>query len=145
MAVRTTLVGMQDSSPRGLVAWLAPGVLLGGVLVGVALVRGGSSAWFGLVIGALVVVPAAWVLISALHPARAERRCPACAAEALERCSADSTTGLRCRSCSWTDPEASAWTLAEEEGPLERMVLAARGRKDAPAPTGHMDSPARRG
>jgi len=90
----------------------------------------------------LACVPIGWVLVSALWPARAERRCPACGKDALARLDARATHGLRCRACGWTDESASAWLLAEEEGPLEEIVLAERGRGAHP---GAVDSPARRG
>lgn len=124
---------MARGFPKGLVTWLAPGLFLAAALLGVALVRSGSSTWFGAVVLALVAAPAAWVLVSALSPARADRRCPSCAREALARQSQDSTQGLRCTACGWTDAEASAWMLAEEEGPLEGIVLAERGRDSPPS------------
>ncbi|HEX6881728.1 MAG TPA: hypothetical protein VF530_00025 [Planctomycetota bacterium] len=127
---------------KALLAWLVPGLMLAAVLVGVLLVRGGSSAWFGAVALALGIVPAGWVLVSALFPARAERRCPACGQDALARRSPDATHGLRCLACGWADETASAWLLAEEEGPLEHIVLAERGRTRR---EGHVDSPASRG
>jgi len=127
---------------KALLAWLVPGLMLAAVLVGVLLVRGGSPAWFGAVALTLGILPAGWVLVSALFPARAERRCPACGQDALARRSPDATHGLRCRACGWADEAASAWLLAEEEGPLEHIVLAERGRARR---EGHVDSPASRG
>jgi hypothetical protein len=110
-----------------LLPWLAPACLLAAVLGGVALVQAGTAAWFGVVLVALAVVPAAWVLVSALFPGRAERVCPACGTPALARASPGSTHGLACRACGWEDESASAWLLAEEEeAELERIVLAER-------------------
>jgi ribosomal protein L37AE/L43A len=125
---------MGASSPRW--TWLAPLAFLTAVAGGVALVRSGSAAWFGALVIGLVVLPALWVLASALSPAKADRRCPACGRETLVRRSRDSTQGLACGGCGWVDAEASAWLLAEEEGPLEEIVLAQRNRSpglDRPA------------
>lgn len=123
-----------------LIAWCAPPAFLAAVAGGVAIVLAQPLALLWLVLGALVVVPAGWVLVSALFPGRAERRCPACARDGLRRLDVRSTHGLTCSACGWRDESASAWLLAEEEGPLEEIVLAERGRRGA----GPMDS-ARRG
>lgn len=136
---------MSARSLRGLSAWLAPVLYLTAVLGGMVLVRSGSPAWFGPVLILLVAVPAGWVLASALSPARADRRCPACAHETLERRSTTSLHGLLCRSCGWADAEASAWMMAEEEGGLERIVLAERGRPEGSRSPSLVDSPFPRG
>jgi hypothetical protein len=109
--------------------WFVPPVLLLAVLLGAGIARRGPFSLFGLVLLALALVPALWVLVSALWPARAERRCPACGRDGLARASPRSTVGLVCRACGWRDDEASSWTLAEEEGPLEDVVLEQRGRR----------------
>jgi ribosomal protein L37AE/L43A len=117
--------------PRGtrrLLPWLAPLAFLAAAGIGVAIVRAGPLAWFGLVLGLLALVPAGWVLVSALWPARAERTCPSCRKPALARLSKEATHGLVCRACGWKDESASAWLLAEEEEGLERLVLAERRR-----------------
>jgi len=129
-------------SPNGraaLVTWCAPAVFLAAVLGGVAIVFTGPLALLWVLVGALVLVPAGWVLVSALFPGKAERRCPACGAESLERLDARRTHGLGCRACGWRDESASAWLLAEEEGPLEDIVLAERGRRGP----GRMDASGR--
>lgn len=118
--------------PRWL--WLAPVFFLGAVLGGVALARLDLRNLFGVVLVALGAVPLLWVLVSALWPARAERTCPACGGVHLERLDPRSTHGLACRGCGWRDEAASAWLLAEEEGPLEEIVLEQRGRKRRIAP-----------
>ena len=69
-----------------------------------------------------------WVALSALWPAKADRRCPKCGEDTLVRLDPDTTTGLRCSACDHVDPEATSWFLAEEEGPLEDLVLRQRGR-----------------
>ncbi|MSR60816.1 MAG: hypothetical protein EXS08_00020 [Planctomycetes bacterium] len=131
-------------SPHGraaLVTWCAPAAFLAAVLGGVAVVFSRPLALLWVVLGALVVVPTGWVLVSALFPGKAERRCPACAGETLVRLDVRTTQGLGCRACGWRDESASAWLLAEEEGPLEEIVLAQRGRHGA----GPMDSSRRSG
>ena len=122
---------MQARQTRGVAAWLVPGLLLGAVLTGVTLVRSGSQTWFVVVSVGLVVLPAAWVLVSALSPARSDRRCPGCKQEALARRSPDSTQGLVCLACGWADEQASGWLLAEEEGGLDRIVRARLGETAA--------------
>ena len=69
-----------------------------------------------------------WVLVSVFFPARADRSCPRCGEESLERLDRTRTTGIRCRACGFRDEQASAWLMAEEEGPLEEIVLRERGR-----------------
>jgi hypothetical protein len=125
-----------------LVAWCAPALFLLAVAVGVAIVFHGPLALFGAVLAALALVPVGWVLVSALLPAKAERRCRACGKDALARLDERATHGLVCRACGWSDASASAWLLAEEEGPLEGIVMAERGRKSPPSP---VDSPRQRG
>src|SRR5262245_48987337 len=121
------------------VGWLAPLVLLTAVLCGAGVAIAGPTALFWVVAVALVVLPAAWLVISALFPARAERRCPACHRVELARLDRKSTVGLVCRSCGWRDATASSWLIAEEEGrPLEEIVLTQRGRSPGSSP---VDSP----
>jgi hypothetical protein len=124
-----------------MVVWCAPALFLGAVLLGAWIVFARPLALFGWALIALAAVPIGWVLVSALWPARAERLCPGCGKNALARQDARATLGLVCRACGWRDPSASAWLLAEEEGPLEEIVLAQRGRAvpralDRPGPTG---------
>ncbi len=123
-------------------AWCAPVLFLGAVCLGAWIVFARPLAWFAWVLIALALLPAGWVLVSALWPARAERGCPACKRDALARLDPRATHGLVCRACGWRDESASAWLLAEEEGPLEDIVLAQRGR--APR-TRAVDSPGGRG
>lgn len=112
-----------------IVAWLAPPVFLGAVLVAFRLVQGRPVGIFGWIVAVLVAVPVAWVVISALWPARADRTCPSCGRDALRRLDRESAVGLACRACGWRDESQSAWLLAEEEGPLEEIVLRQRGRR----------------
>jgi hypothetical protein len=132
------------SSARGL--WLAPLAFLGAVGLGTWIVFARPLTLFGVVLVVLAAVPVAWVLVSALLPAKAERGCPACKADALARSDPLATHGLVCRACGWSDESASAWLLAEEEGPLEELVLAARrrpvrGRPVRARPAPAVDSP----
>ena len=132
---------MSPHARAALVTWFAPLACLAAVLGGVAIVLTRPLALVWVLVGALVVVPAGWVLVSALFPGKAERRCPACAADTLVRLDARSTHGLGCRACGWRDESASAWLLAEEEGPLEELVLAQRRRQGV----GPMDTSRRPG
>jgi hypothetical protein len=109
-------------------AWCAPALFLGAVLLGAWIVFARPFSLFGGVLLALSCVPIGWVLVSALWPARAERRCPVCGGDTLVRLDARATHGLGCSTCSYRDESASAWLLAEEDGPLEEIVLAQRGR-----------------
>lgn len=72
-----------------------------------------------------------WVLAASLWPAKADRTCPQCGEDALERLDPDTTMGLRCTACGHTDPTKSGWFLAEDEGPLEELVLRQRAAKRA--------------
>src|SRR5262245_8088454 len=136
-----TLVGV-PRNPSSKLAWCAPALFLLAVAAGVAIVFRGPLSLFAGVLAALVAVPVGWVIVSALWPAKAERRCPACGKDALVRLDERATHGLVCRACGHRDESASAWPLAEEEGPLEEIVLAERGRK---ATSGAVDSPRKRG
>jgi DNA-directed RNA polymerase subunit RPC12/RpoP len=128
--------------PSSALLWCAPALFLLAVGLAVAIVLRRPISLFGAVLIGLAVVPVGWVLASALWPARAERRCPACGKDALQRLDERATQGLVCRACGFRDAHASAWLLAEEEGPLEKIVLAERGRG---APPSAVDSPRPRG
>jgi len=119
-----------------------PAVFLFAVALGVWIVFRRPLSLFVGVLASLAAVPVGWVMISALWPARAERRCPACGANALERIDRQKSHGLVCRACGHRDESASAWLLAEEEGTLEDMVLAERGNRRK---SGAVDSPRKRG
>lgn len=124
---------------------------LGWLVAPIALLAIGFGLWLALrrpqflfwfLLGGLVLVPVGWTLVSALWPGKAERNCPACRKDALVRLDSSTTVGIRCTACGWRDESASAWLLAEEEGPLEELVLAQRGRRrerrgvDSSGPTG---------
>jgi len=129
---------------------LAVGLALpAGLLVALAaarwLVAEVPATAFFWILGALLLAPVAWALVSSLWPAAADRRCPRCGADALERADPSAALGIRCRACGHRDEAASAWLLAEEEGPLEEIVLRARraarrrpGRPGRPARSGQL-------
>ena len=131
-----------ERKPSRALVWCAPALFLAAVAAGVAIVLHRPLFLFVGVLAALAAVPVGWVIVSALWPAKAERRCPACGRDALRRLDPRATHGLVCRACGHRDESASAWLLAEEEGPLEEIVLAERGRKVPAAP---VDSPRQRG
>jgi Zn ribbon nucleic-acid-binding protein len=111
--------------------WFVAPIALVAVGVGLWLALRRPLVLFWCLLAGLVLVPVGWTLVSALWPGKAERNCPACRKDALARMDSSSTVGIRCTACGWRDESASAWLLAEEEGPLEEVVLAQRGRKRA--------------
>lgn len=115
-----------------LAGWFAGPAMLAAVLAGTWLAFTRPLGLFGVLLAVLAAAPVLWVLVSALWPPRAERRCAVCSADALERMDPRTTHGLVCRACGWSDESASGWLLAEEEGPLEEIVLAQRGRLNRP-------------
>jgi len=119
------------------------GPLAGGLFVLVALlaiggglrvVLTGSADLFGWTIGAVLVVAVGWTLVSSLHPASADRKCPECGRLGLVRLDPRSTHGVTCGECGWSDAEQSSFLLAEEEGPLEPIILAERGKQPGERP-----------
>lgn len=113
---------------RSLIVWCTPALFLAAVGLGAWIVLA-QPPLFGILLVLFVTLPVGWVLVSSLWPARAERGCPACGADALVRADPRATHGLACTACGFRDESASAWLLAEEEGPLEVLVLAARERR----------------
>jgi hypothetical protein len=114
---------------QALAAWLTGPLLLAASGAALALVLRGPDALFGWAVGATLALALGWILVCALFPARPDRRCPRCGAEALERLDRGTTRGLVCRACDHRDAHASSFLLAEAEGPLEPLVLAQRGRR----------------
>lgn len=104
------------------------------VAAGLWIVRRAPQGLAGWTLAGALCLSCLWILVSVLWPARAERACPLCRAEALVRLDPHSAHGLSCERCGFRDESASAWLLAEEEGPLEELVLEARGRGSRPAP-----------
>ena len=104
--------------------WFVPPLALAAIGVGFVVVRARPANLFPWVVGALVLGVVGWVLISALTPAKADRRCPQCGADSLERLYRNTTRGLRCGRCAWQDETASSFFLAEDElTALEDVVL----------------------
>lgn len=116
-------------APVGRGSWLLPPILVAAVATAAMLVRGDLGGLFGLAFGLLVALGLTWILISVFFPPRADRSCPACGQETLERLDPRSTSGVRCSACGHRDEQRSAWLMAEEEGPLEPTVLRERGRE----------------
>jgi ribosomal protein L37AE/L43A len=113
-------------------AWLVPLWILAAIVGARWLVLGEPRTLFLLGFVALAALPILWVIVSALWPARAERACPACKQDRLQRIDRGATVGVVCGACGWRDESASAWLLAEEEGPLEDVVLRQRRRARPP-------------
>jgi hypothetical protein len=115
--------------------------MLAAVVLGGYLVRNPPRGSLGIVLGSLLVLALGWIFVSVLWPARADRTCPACGAKALVRVDPDETHGLECAECGWRDETTSAWLIAEEEGPLEDVVLRQReARRGAKAGGPGMDT-----
>ena len=108
-------------------SWLIGPMILAAVAAGMRVVFRGPDEIFTACFAVLLGLGLVWILVSALFPARADRTCPSCSGRGLERLDPESTHGLVCRLCGWNDGEASAFLLAEEEGPLEDIVLRERG------------------
>lgn len=119
---------VHSARPLRALGWLMPLVLLAAIGAGVAVAVRSPAALFGWIGGAVLVVSIGWVLVSSLLPSKADRRCPACGEDALERLDPRTTRGLACASCGWVDATRSSFYLAEEEGPLEEVALRERGR-----------------
>jgi hypothetical protein len=114
-------------------AWFAAPLILAAIAAGVLLVLHGPEGIFGVAFGLVLALGLGWILVSSLLPARAERTCPQCGGEGLERLDPDSSQGLVCRLCAWADESASAFLLLEDEGrPFEDFVLRGRGRNGGP-------------
>lgn len=102
--------------------------MLAAIASAVLLLVRGPDRLFGIALALLFALGFGWMVVSVLWPGRAERRCPGCGADALERIDPRATSGVHCTACGFRDEHRSAWLLAEEEGPLERTVLRERTR-----------------
>lgn len=78
------------------ILWLA--VIAGAVLLAVAF-----SAWIPYIVGgALAALWLVWVLVSAMSPAKPDRKCPGCGKEGLVKiCRGE--PGVRCELCGFRD------------------------------------------
>jgi ribosomal protein L37AE/L43A len=129
---RRTLDASADASRNAgssRAAWLIGPLLLCSIGAAIAFVMRGPDQVFGVAFGLVLALGLVWILISALFPASADRRCPQCGRATVIRIDVRVLTGLRCRSCSWRDESASAFVHAEDDGePFEDAVLRERGR-----------------
>ena len=124
-----------EKTRRARLAWaLIPVLSLLAVAAGLWIVRSAPPGLAGWTLASVLVAACLWILGSVLWPARAERTCPRCGAAALVRLDPRATHGLLCERCGFRDESASSWLLAEEEGPLEELVLDARARRSRPPP-----------
>ncbi|MCA8980420.1 MAG: hypothetical protein H6831_09735 [Planctomycetes bacterium] len=126
-----------EPQPTGPPRWLVPVlpfVFLGATLAGVWIVKRGPIGLFGALIAVAIVLGFGWFLASTFLPAApADRTCPACGAEdGLGPAFEDTTRGVACRACDYLDETASAWMIAEEDGPLESVVLRERAARRTP-------------
>jgi hypothetical protein len=119
----------RSGSPRS--AWLIAPLLLAATATGILLVLRGPDRYFGIALGSMLALAVLWILISVLFPARVERTCPSCGRESLRRLDPHTTRGVACDECGFVDPEQSSFLMAEEEGPLESIVMAERRRSRA--------------
>jgi len=108
--------------------WILPLFAIGAVAVAVWLLSVGGTKLPAVILGATLLIGFGWILVSALHPAQADRVCPECGEEALQRLDPETTRGVTCASCGHTDRDESSWFLAEEETTLEEIVLKERAR-----------------
>lgn len=128
---------------RRLAPWLVTPLCLAAVALAAGLVLGAGEALagrvLGLALGLSIALALGWVMVSVFYPARAERTCPRCGGEGLERLERESTRGLRCRLCAHVDRSASSFLIAESEGSLEPLVLRERAlRRGARADGGEV-------
>ncbi len=109
------------------VPWLLPVAVVGALALAATLLANPPRHLVAVVLGALLVVTLGWIVASVLWPARADRRCPGCGNDSVERADVEAAHGLVCHACGWHDEASSAWILAEDDGlPLEGMVLEQR-------------------
>jgi hypothetical protein len=121
------------SAPGEWLGYLVAPLCLLAVAIGLWVLRAHPTWLFGGVVVAGLALALGWVFVSALWPAKANRTCPTCGEDRIERLDPTELRGLRCAACGWEDPNESAWFLAEdEEEALEDLVQAQRRRRRAP-------------
>ena len=119
----------RDRAPSALVGWAIAPLSLLAVAGGVLFVRQGPALAFVVTMSILVGAVLLWVLVSVFSPAKADRTCPQCGSESLQRLDPGTTHGVTCEACEFTDETVSSFYLAEQEGALEPMILRERQRK----------------
>jgi hypothetical protein len=109
--------------------WLIGPLCLCAIAAAMLFVFRGPDEIFAIAFGLVLAIGLAWILISALFPASADRQCPRCGRASVVRADPNALTGLRCRACGWRDDSASSFIHAEDDGaPFEDVVLRERGR-----------------
>ena len=125
-------VGTDQAQPPSLIArcaWLLlPTLAFAAIALSFYLMRAEGVNLPAIFTAAAVILGLGWILVSTLHPARADRTCPECGEEALKRLDPNTTRGVICASCGHEDADVSSWLFAEEETALEEIVLADRAR-----------------
>lgn len=126
------ILGPLPMSPSPIRSWIPlmmPLLFLGAIALATAIVAlrpDSILTWVGFGGAGLVLL---WLAATTFWPARADRSCPQCGQETLERMDPATTMGLRCTRCSFEDDAASGWFLAEEEEPdLDSLVRRQRGK-----------------
>jgi len=115
---------------ESIAGWLIGPLLLSATLAAVLFILRGPDELFGWAFGGVLALGLAWILISSLFPGEADRRCPRCGIEALERLDPKTTRGLRCTACGLVDAHSSSFLLAEDEGAvIEDIALRDRSRR----------------
>ena len=108
--------------------WILPLIVFGAIAAALWLLKVGGVGLPAVILVTTLFIGFGWIIVSALHPAQADRTCPECGEEALERLDPETTRGVRCSSCGYIDRDESSWFLAEEETVLEEIVLRERAR-----------------
>lgn len=112
----------------GWLSFVLPAALLAGACLPLVFIVRRPVGLFGWVLGIGFTAVLLWIVVSTLWPGRADRTCPECGGQGLRRLDPTTTRGLECSECGWSDPDESSWMIAEEEGPLEEVVMRQRGR-----------------
>ena len=124
----------QSKPPTLLSRWtwlLFPFLVFGAVAATFGLLRYVGPKLPFILLGAVIAIGILWILGSSLSPSSADRTCPECHEQGLERLDPNTTRGVVCSLCGYVDPDISAWYLAEDETLLEEIVLSERAQKRA--------------
>jgi len=101
--------------------------MLAATVCGAYFVLRGPDRAFVVAVAGLFALAFAWMLISVLWPATADRTCSACGRAALRPLDAASTRGVACDACGFEDGASSSFLLAEaDDRPLEPTVIRER-------------------